>query len=209
MKKSIDIIELMETSIEQIQLSNKKLTTRVHNSLKRRSIYNIRDLIFWKNERGNFKDIGNLGNKCYEDLKQQLIEYGINIEDKNQCTNLINEFIEKKQKTMVDIHKILNTELEQKSHSIPFVALNLNNYDTFYDIIKENKKVLKEMLDNQLGIYGEWNYFRLKFAFIKYNIDIDNEKQCNYLVKQYEKETNTKNKNKKLQQETSENKIYS
>ena len=35
----------------------------------------------------------------------------------------------------------------------------------------------------------------------------ENEKQCNYLVKQYEKETNTKNKNKKLQQETSENKI--
>ena len=204
-KKNIDIIELMETPIEQIQLSTQKLTTRTHNALKRRSIYNIRDLIFWKNERRDFKDIDNLGNKCNEDLKQELIGYGINIEDRNQCISLMNEFIEKKQKTIVDIPKILNAKLEHESYRIPFFELDSNNYNTFYDIIKEDKKKLSEMLDDELGVYGEWNYFRLKFTFIKYNIDIDNEEQCNYLVEQYEKETKNISKNKKLNQVTNDN----
>ena len=195
MEKNMDVVELLETPVESIQLSTKKLSTRMCNALKRRKIYNIRDIIFWENDE--LKRIQNLGTKCYDDLKQSITKFGINIEDNDQCKYLIHQYTEKKQKNMTNITNIMETKLEENEEDIPLYIFESNGYKTILDIVSDEKDKIKKLLYNELGIYSEWNYFRLAFMLIKYNIDINNEEQCKKIIEQYKKEKQNQQKQNK------------
>lgn len=203
----MDIIGLMETPINEMQYSSQKMTSRINNALRRNGFTNFASIIYWKKEQANFNDISNLGNKCYEELKQKLKEYGINIEDKKQCDFLINEYIKEKTQKNEKLTEVLDTPLEAVGKKIPYQILDSKDYTTLYDIVNEDKTILKAILEQELGEFAEWNYFRIRFMFINYGIDIENEEQCRYLIEKHKKENNKNIKDKKLNKITEENNI--
>ena len=196
MEKDMDIIEVMETPISEIGFETKKITIRTISALRKTyKNINVCNLLYL-GEMG-LKNIKNLGAKGYQTIKNKLLTYGIDIENKYQCNYLVQQYIEKKQKEIKNVTSLLNTKLKDEYSIFATDTLKTNGYETFYDIILEDKDIIKEVLRKKGLDYREIYYTELKLLLIKHGIDLNNEKQCGELLEQYESERITRKKEKR------------
>ena len=181
----MDIIELinnealkskLDTPIEELDLS-----VRTYNCLRRANIKTIFDII----QLENLKDIDRFTNKDSDELYMQLLKYGIDFNDKEQCKNLQKKY--KKYKLMEEndsIEKILNLTVEDFDFDAKmFNVLKRAAINTAYDVVK------KEDL-RQIKNLGAKRFEELKQKFIGYGIDLEDRAQCDELIKKYDNITN-------------------
>ena len=181
----MDIIELinnealkskLDTPIEELDLS-----VRTYNCLRRANIKTIFDII----QLENLKDIDRFTNKDSDELYMQLLKYGIDFNDKEQCKNLQKKY--KKYKLMEEnnsIEKILNLTVEEFDlDEKMFNVLKRAAINTAYDVVK------KEDL-RQIKNLGAKRFEELKQKFIGYGIDLEDRAQCDELIKKYDNITN-------------------
>jgi len=80
---NIGIVELLDTVIEDFDFSE-----RTFNCLKRAGINTAYDVV----KKEDLRQIRNFGAKRFEELKQKFIGYGIDLEDRAQCDELIKKY---------------------------------------------------------------------------------------------------------------------
>ena len=181
----MDIIELinnealkskLDTPIEELDLS-----VRTYNCLRRANIKTVLDIM----QLENLKDIDKFTNKDSDELYMQLLKYGIDFNDKEQCKNLQKKY--KKYKLMEEnnsIEKILDLTVEDFNFDAKmFNVLKRAAINTAYDVVK------KEDL-RQIKNLGAKRFEELKQKFIGYGIDLEDRAQCEELIKKYDNITN-------------------
>jgi len=166
----------LDTPIEELDLS-----VRTYNCLRRANIKTIFDII----QLENLKDIDRFTNKDSDELYMQLLKYGIDFNDKEQCKNLQKKY--KKYKLMEEtnsIEKILDLTVEDFDLDAKmFNVLKRAAINTAYDVVK------KEDL-RQIKNFGAKRFEELKQKFIGYGIDLEDRAQCEELIKKYDNITN-------------------
>lgn len=165
----------------QIQLNEMELSQRLSNCLLRSGHITILDIIY----DDDIENIRNLGKSCYAELKCKLLEFGIDYDNKIQRRQLIKEYNEKSfsdgvinqlEKTIDDMEdEYCSTFSGKVEHA--YDEFRKNNCETLLDIIIKRKDL---------------NWYKDTIRY--FGIDIDNEKQCRELIKQY-KEEKEKQKN--------------
>ena len=189
MENNSNIEKIIETPISEIDFGTKILTVRIVNALRRTNLdFNVFNIVFLGNE--GLKRINNLGAKAYGAIKNKLKEYGIDIDDKEQCNYLIKQYMNKKQEINTNILELLDKPLknEVKGYSLLIDTLNSKGYNTLYDIISEDKNKIRILLRKKTWDYKEQQYISLSLIFVKYGINIKDEIQCEELTSQYQKE---------------------
>jgi DNA-directed RNA polymerase alpha subunit len=159
----------------QIQLNEMELSLRLFNCLLRSGHITILDIIY----DDNIENIRNLGKSCFAELKCKLLEFGIDYDNKIQRRQLIKEYNEKSfsdgvinqlEKTIDDMEdEYCSTFGGKVEHA--YDEFRKNNCETLLDIIIKRKDL---------------NWYKDTIRY--FGIDIDNEKQCRELIKQYEEE---------------------
>ena len=159
----------------QIQLNEMELSLRLFNCLLRSGHITILDIIY----DDDIENIRNLGKSCFAELKCKLLEFGIDYDNKIQRRQLIKEYNEKSfsdgvinqlEKTIDDMEdEYCSTFGGKVEHA--YDEFRKNNCETLLDIIIKRKDL---------------NWYKDTIRY--FGIDIDNEKQCRELIKQYEEE---------------------
>lgn len=162
----------LEKPIEDLEIS-----VEAYSRLKRAKIKTIFDII----QLENLKDIDRFTNKDSDELYMQLLKYGIDFNDKEQCKNLQKKY--KKYKLMEEnnsIEKILNLTVEDFDLDAKmFNVLKRAGINTAYDVVeRENIRSIRN--------FGTKRFEELKQKFIGYGIDLEDRAQCNELIKKYD-----------------------
>lgn len=184
----------LEKPIEDLEIS-----VEAYSRLKRAKIKTIFDII----QLENLKDIDRFTNKDSDELYMQLLKYGIDFNDKEQCKNLQKKY--KKYKLMEEnnsIEKILNLTVEDFDLDAKmFNVLKRAGINTAYDVVeRENIRSIRNL--------GTKRFEELKQKFIGYGIDLEDRAQCNELIKKYDALNPKENKEdweKELELEDSNN----
>lgn len=162
----------LEKPIEDLEIS-----VEAYSRLKRAKIKTIFDII----QLENLKDIDRFTNKESDELYMQLLKYGIDFNDKEQCKDLQKKY--KKYKLMEEnnsIEKILNLTVEDFNFDAKmFNVLKRAGINTAYDLVK------KEDL-RQVRNLGAKRFEELKQKVIEYGIDLEDRTQCDELIKKYD-----------------------
>lgn len=121
-EKNIDTVEILNMTIEDLDLS-----IGVFNCVKRAGINTVYDIL----KHQELEKIRNFGSKRFEELKQKFLGYGINLDDRVQCEELMNQYnnreIEKKETEISECKKehefkesngILEKKLESKQATL-------------------------------------------------------------------------------------------
>ena len=166
----------LEKPIEDLEIS-----VEAYSRLKRAKIKTIFDII----QLENLKDIDRFTNKDSDELYMQLLKYGIDFNDKEQCKNLQKKY--KKYKLMEEnnsIEKILNLTVEDFDLDAKmFNVLKRAGINTAYDVVeRENIRSIRN--------FGTKRFEELKQKFIGYGIDLEDRAQCEELIKKYDNITN-------------------
>ena len=190
--KNIDVAKVMKMPIEEL-----KLSTRTYNCLKKAFFNKVLDII----SHNQLMGVRSFGEKKYTELRQKLLEYGIDIDDKLQCQALIEEYDKQKSTCTANeievleidkmdtvksieenksIEKILNLTVEDFNFDAKmFNVLKRAGINTAYDLVK------KEDL-RQVRNLGAKRFEELKQKFIEYGIDLENRVQCDELIEKYD-----------------------
>ena len=124
---NIDKIKIiLETMIEDLDLS-----VRSFNVLKRAGINTILDLI----RRDSMDNIRYMCTKSVKEIKERLLEYGIDFDDKEQCRELIKQYEEAKQKNQITVNEKKLQELNQVT----------NDNESLENELTIKQKVLQEL----------------------------------------------------------------
>lgn len=199
MVKDTDIIEFMETPISEIQFETKDMTIRTTGALRKTyRDFNVCCAVYLGST--GLKKIKNLGKKCFQALKEKLMAYGIDIENEYQCQYLIQEYIKKQNKRRKSVTALLNKQLKDECSVFTYETLNLNGYQTIYDVISEDKDMIKDILKKKGFDYIDRYYTEIRLLLIKNGIDINDNKQCTKLLEKYEYEKAQKELKKKQEQ---------
>jgi hypothetical protein len=182
----------MKMPIEYLELS-----TRTFNCLKKAFFNTVLDII----RHEQLMMVRNLGEKKYTELRQKLLEYGIDIDDKLQCEALIEEYGKQKSTYTANeievleidnmdtaksieenesIEKILNLTIEDLNVSMGvFNCVKRAGINTAYDVVE------REDIRN-IRNFGAKRFDELKQKFIGYGIDLEDRTQCDELIKKYD-----------------------
>jgi hypothetical protein len=205
----MDIIKLMETDISE------KLSVRTGNILKRNGIDNIYTIIIYGKK--NLIRKRGMGRLSFEELNNNLLSLGIDLDDKQKCEQQIKLYASEKINNVYNIVELIEKKCtsldnEKISRTNAFNILSNNNYVTVYDILKVDKQELRKILNSTAIVLKTYDdsffteYGHLVIELLRYGINIEDSKYCNILLSYYydEKEKNDESELNSLIKENNE-----
>ena len=180
----MDIIKLLELSIHDISMSYV-----LFNTLGRAGYFRISDILFSGKDR--IKCVKSLGSGRYLELKNILLNYGIDLDDDAKCNRLIQIYKKLKMKQLGDSAiEILEYPIEKVSNDVNMSAfLSNNGYNCVYDVLSQRPQVLIKSLSCGSHFLKEWGYsyyyVELMRNIFRYGIDITDREQCCKLNRAY------------------------
>ena len=170
------MLKTLETQLENLDLTIDTHKSKIYFSLKQKGINTIYDIVC-------LGTLEKLDSESITVINKILLELGINIDDKEQCKDLITRYNTEKNPDIVRLMEMFLDDLDLSART--FNCLKKRELNTVYDIVKFNYLSRLEKIRS----LGPKSLIELKQKFMEYGIDLDNRMQCEELMNKYNNQT--------------------